>query len=132
MSKKKLLEGKTKKVYETDVENELILDFKNDFPVGKKGQKLSVREKGAVNNQISAFLFKFIDSYHIPNHFLRDLSKREMVVKRLEMIPLQIMARRITGLLPKNFFTMAATVKIMRLQNSFHSGGLVMTEEHLE
>lgn len=104
MSKKKLLEGKTKKLYETDVENELVLEFKNDFPLGKKDQKLNIREKGTINSQISAFLFKFIDSYHIPNHFLRELSKKELVVKRLEMIPLQIMARNIaTGSLVRHY-----------------------------
>lgn len=104
MSKKKILEGQTKKVYQTDSDSELILEFKNDFPVGKKGEKLSIKEKGAINNQVSAALFKFVESYHIPTHFKSEVSKKEMLVKKLDMIPLQIMARNIaTGSLVKRY-----------------------------
>lgn len=97
MIKKKILEGKTKKLYETDVENELILEFKNDFPIGKKNDSVSVKDKASINNQVSSQLLKFIESYHIPTHYLRDLSKKEMVVKRLEMIKLEVMARNIAA-----------------------------------
>ena len=104
MGKKKILEGKTKKLYETEIENELVLEFKNDFPIGKKNDIISVKEKGSINNQVSALLLKFVESYHVPTHFMRELSKREMVVKRLEMIKLEVMARNVaTGSLVKRY-----------------------------
>jgi phosphoribosylaminoimidazole-succinocarboxamide synthase len=104
LSKKKILEGKTKKLYTTDVEDELVLEFKNDYPISKKNDKLSIKEKASINKQVSSQLLRFIESYHIPTHFLKDLSKKEMLVNRLDMISLEFMARNIaTGSLVKRY-----------------------------
>ena len=104
MKKKKIYDGTTKKVYETEHEGELILEFKNDIPFIKKEKRVTAPEKGAANNQISSILFRFLESYHIPTHFIKQLSKKEMLVKKLEMIPLQVVARNIAvGSLVKRY-----------------------------
>ena len=104
MKKKKIYDGTTKKVYETEHEGELILEFKNDIPFIKKEKRVTAPEKGAANNQLSSILFRFLESYHIPTHFIKQLSKKEMLVKKLEMIPLQVVVRNIAvGSLVKRY-----------------------------
>ena len=95
--KKKLYEGKAKIIYETDAENALIQEFKDDataFNGKKTGQ---IANKGFVNNQISAHLFKYISSYHIRTHFLDMYSDNAMVVQNLKMIPLEGVVRNIAA-----------------------------------
>ncbi len=97
MSKKRIYEGKTKKLYETDNENELVIEFKNDVPYSDEKNKITFRNKGAINNSTSCHLFRFLASYHIATHFIRQISNREMLVKKLEMIPLQVVTRNIAS-----------------------------------
>lgn len=91
--KKKLYEGKAKIVYETDDADYLIQEFKDDataFNGKKKGQ---IANKGSINNQISAHLFRYIASYNIPVHFVDLHSDRAMVIERLKMIPIEVVVR---------------------------------------
>ena len=97
MKKTKIYDGKTKKLYESEKENELILEFKDVICTFEPEKKERVRGKGIIINQISSFLFKFLESYHIPTHFIKQLSDREMLVKRLEMIPIELMIRNIAA-----------------------------------
>lgn len=102
--KKKLYEGKAKIVYETDHEDFLIQEFKDDASAFDGAKKGKIKSKGTINNQISAHLFTYLDSYHVPNHFVRLQSDRSMVVKRLDMIPLEVVMRNIaTGSLVKRY-----------------------------
>ena len=96
MKKSKLLyEGKAKKLYETDDPDLIIIEFK-DHATALDGKKKGViKDKGIVNNKISAYIFNFLNSYHIPTHFEKELSDREMLVKRLQMIPVEIIVRNI-------------------------------------
>ncbi len=97
MSKKKIYEGKTKKLYETDNENELVIEFKNDVPYSDEGKVFTFRNKGAINNLTSCHLFRFLASYHIATHFIKELSNKEMLVKKMKMIPLQVVTRNIAS-----------------------------------
>lgn len=95
--KKKLYEGKAKIIYETDAETALIQEFKDDATAfdGKKTGRIA--NKGFVNNQISAHLFKYIASYHIRTHFLDMYSDNAMIVHNLSMIPVEVVVRNIAA-----------------------------------
>ena len=81
-----LYEGKAKKVFKTDDENLYIVDYKDDataFNGLKKGQ---IAGKGVVNNKMSNFLMQIMEKNGIPTHFVEEISDRETVVKRVEII----------------------------------------------
>ena len=81
-----LYEGKAKKVFKTDDENLYIVDYKDDataFNGLKKGQ---IAGKGVVNNKMSNFLMQIMEKNGIPTHFVEEISDRETVVKRVEIV----------------------------------------------
>lgn len=87
--KKKLFDGKTKALYETDNPEQLILAFKDELG-GENGEV--IEKKGEINNQVSALLFRYLDGYHIPTHFIHEVGKDAMLVRQLNMIALTITA----------------------------------------
>jgi phosphoribosylaminoimidazole-succinocarboxamide synthase len=94
MEKRELIyEGRAKKLYQTERPELIVQEFSDDasFFDGKK--KAKVKNKGALNNQISSYLFEYLEGYHIPTHFVQQLSECEMLVKRLEIIPFEVVAR---------------------------------------
>ncbi|NIR52773.1 phosphoribosylaminoimidazolesuccinocarboxamide synthase [candidate division KSB1 bacterium] len=102
--KQKLYEGKAKIVYETDKEDLLIQEFKDDATAFDGAKKGKIKSKGVVNNQISSFLFNYLDSYHVPTHFVSTRSDNSMVIRKLEMIPVEVVMRNIaTGSLVKRY-----------------------------
>ena len=88
---KLLYEGKTKKVYPTNDPDHLILHFKNDVRASRGKSKETVKNKGAINNTISSLLFQFLESYHVPTHFVEVLKPDEILIKKMEMIPVEVM-----------------------------------------
>lgn len=104
LKRKKIFEGKSKKVYETENEHEWLLEFKDDARDAKGHKKGVIKGKGSVNNQISTFLFKLLESYHIPTHFIKEVSDKEMLVKKMEMIGVKVVVRNFAvGPLAKRF-----------------------------
>ena len=104
LKKTKIHEGNSKKLYESEKENELIQEFKDDVIAGAGEKAVKIKGKGIINNQISAHLFKFLDSYNIPSHFIDQPSSREMVVKKLKMIPIEVIIRNVaSGEMAKKF-----------------------------
>lgn len=92
-----LYEGKAKTVYETDNPNELLVYFKDDA-TAMNGEKHGVIQgKGVINNKISAFFFKQLKDRGVPSHFIETVGEREMLVKRLDMIKLEIVVRNIVA-----------------------------------
>ncbi|MHB1652795.1 MAG: phosphoribosylaminoimidazolesuccinocarboxamide synthase [Desulfitobacteriaceae bacterium] len=92
-----LYEGKAKKVFLTDEESYYWVVYKDDataFNGEKKGQIL---DKGMVNNQLSALFFQEMEKAGIPTHFVKLLGEREMLVKRLKMVPLEIVVRNVVA-----------------------------------
>lgn len=98
MEKRELLyEGKAKKVYKTDDENLYIVDYKDDataFNGLKKGQ---IAGKGVVNNKMSNFLMTVMEKKGIPTHFVKELSDRETLVKKVSIVPLEVIVRNIAA-----------------------------------
>ena len=92
-----LYEGKAKKVYKTDVENVYIVDYKDDATAFNGLKKGTIVGKGVVNNLMSNFMFKMLEKEGIPTHFIDDLSDRETVVKKVEILPLEVIVRNIAA-----------------------------------
>ena len=94
---KMIYEGKAKKVYETDDPDLLIQEFKDDATAFNAQKRGTIREKGIVNNAISAKVFTLLESKKIPTHFVKQLSDRDMLVKRLQIIPIELTIRNTTA-----------------------------------
>ncbi|WP_407313116.1 phosphoribosylaminoimidazolesuccinocarboxamide synthase [Desulfosporosinus sp. SB140] len=90
-------EGKAKRVYDTDEKDYFWVAYKDDataFNGEKKGQ---IVDKGEVNNQLSALFFAELEKSGVPTHFVRLLSQRDMLVRRLDMVPLEVVVRNIVA-----------------------------------
>ncbi|MBQ6005730.1 MAG: phosphoribosylaminoimidazolesuccinocarboxamide synthase [Selenomonadaceae bacterium] len=92
-----LYEGKAKTVFETDNPNELLVYFKDDA-TALNGEKRGVIEgKGVINNKLSEFFFKQLKDRGVKSHFVEKVSDREMLVKKLDMIKLEVVVRNIVA-----------------------------------
>jgi len=98
-----LYEGKAKKIWETEDENLLISEFKDSLTAFNGEKKSSEEGKGALNNQISTELFKYLEEKGIPTHYVDTIDDNNMLHKRAEVIYLEVIVRNIaTGSLSKN------------------------------
>jgi len=104
MTKAKLLyEGKAKKIWTTEDEDLLISEFKDSLTAFNGEKKSSEEGKGALNNQISTELFKYLDEKGIPTHFVDTIDDNNMLHKAAEVIYIEVIVRNIaTGSLSKN------------------------------
>ncbi len=92
-----IYEGKAKRVYRTDDPQLYVVEYKDDataFNGLKKGQ---IADKGIYNNRISSVVFQLLSKHGIKTHFVKQLSDREMLVKSLRIIPLEVVARNIAA-----------------------------------
>lgn len=103
MKKKSLLyEGKAKKIWTTDDENLLIAEFKDALTAFDAQKKSTEAGKGALNCKISANLFKLLEENGVKTHFVECISDNEMVIKKAQMIMIEVVVRNIaTGSLTK-------------------------------
>jgi len=104
MTKTSLLyEGKAKKIWKTENENLLISEFKDSLTAFNGEKKSSEEGKGALNNQISTELFKYLDEKGIPTHYVDTIDDNNMLHKAAEVIYIEVIVRNIaTGSLSKN------------------------------
>jgi len=97
-TKKNLLyEGKAKRVYATDDENLVIQEFKDDATAFDGKKKGTIVAKGEVNNQVASHLFGYLEGKGIPTHFVKRFSDREMLIKRLQIVPVEVVVRNVTA-----------------------------------
>ena len=94
---KQLYEGKAKKVFETDDKDLLIVSYKDDATAFNGLKKGTIAGKGVINNQMSNRLMKLLESEGVPTHFVEELSERETVVKRVSIVPLEVIIRNISA-----------------------------------
>ena len=95
--KEQLYEGKAKKVFATDDPNLYIVDYKDDataFNGQKKGQ---IAGKGVINNVMSNHMFQLLEQQGVPTHFVKQLSDRETLVKKVSIVPLEVIIRNISA-----------------------------------
>jgi phosphoribosylaminoimidazole-succinocarboxamide synthase len=91
--RKQIYEGKAKKVYETDNPDLLIQEFKDDATAFDATKRGTIKSKGVINNKISKILFELLESKGIETHFVKNLDERNMLMKRVEIIPLEVTIR---------------------------------------
>ncbi len=89
----KVYEGKAKILYTTDDPDLVIQYFKDDATAFNAAKKGTVGQKGIMNNKISTKIFEFLASKGIPNHFEKHLSDREMLVKKVEIVGVEVIIR---------------------------------------
>lgn len=92
-----LYEGKAKQVYSTDNENEYVVYYKDDATAFNGEKKAEIDSKGILNNKISTIIFEMLNENKIKTHFIRSVSEREMLVKKVEILPLEVIIRNITA-----------------------------------
>jgi phosphoribosylaminoimidazole-succinocarboxamide synthase len=92
-----LYEGKAKSVFETDNPAELLVYFKDDATAGNGAKHGIIEGKGVINNKLSAFFFKQLKDRGVNSHFVEKIGEREMIVKRLDMIKLEVVVRNIVA-----------------------------------
>lgn len=97
-----LYEGKAKKIFLTEKDDELIQYFKDDATAFNAEKRGTILEKGIVNNAISAKLFQHLADAGIPSHFIQQINDREMLTRRVKIIPVEVVVRnRATGSIVK-------------------------------
>lgn len=92
-----LYEGKAKKVFTTDMEDVLIVDYKDDATAFNGEKKGTIVGKGVVNNRMTNHIFKMLEEKGIPTHFVEELSDRETAVKKVEIVPLEVIVRNVAA-----------------------------------
>ena len=92
-----LYEGKAKKVFATDDANLVIVDYKDDATAGDGAKKGTIRGKGVVNNRLSNNLMKMLEGKGVPTHFVEELSDRETLVKKVQIVPLEVIVRNVAA-----------------------------------
>ena len=105
MKRKDLLyKGKAKSVYTTDTKGKLIVEFRDDITAFDGGKKDTLENKGNYNAEVSAFFFEYLKQNGVKTHFFTMLDPHHMVVRKLEMIPLEVIVRNIAaGSLVRNY-----------------------------
>ena len=88
-----MYEGKAKKVYRTDDEDLLIVDYKDDATAFNGLKKGTIVGKGVVNNRLSNNLMKMLAEKGVPTHFVKELDERRTLVKKVEIVPLEVIIR---------------------------------------
>ena len=94
MEKKELLyEGKAKKVFTTDDPGLLIVSYKDDATAFDGMKKGTIVGKGAINNRMTNHIFKLLEEKGVPTHLVEELNDRETVVKKVQILPLEVIIR---------------------------------------
>ncbi|GHS98817.1 phosphoribosylaminoimidazole-succinocarboxamide synthase [Synergistales bacterium] len=94
---KMLYEGKAKKVFTTDNMDEYRVYFKDDATAFNGEKKGTIQSKGVLNNSISSFFFELLQSKGINTHFVKKLNERDMLVKKLTIVPIEVVVRNIAA-----------------------------------
>jgi len=97
MTKKKLYEGKAKILYDGTEPNTIIQYFKDDATAFNNKKKGSINGKGVINNRISEFLMTELGNIGVQNHFIRSLNMREQLVKKVDIIPVEVIVRNVAA-----------------------------------
>lgn len=92
-----LYEGKAKKVYKTDDPDALIVDYKDDATAFNGLKKGTIVGKGVINNKMSNHVMQLLEKKGVPTHYIEEISDRETVVKKVEIVPLEVIIRNISA-----------------------------------
>ncbi len=95
--KEQLYEGKAKKVYATDEEGYVIVSYKDDATALDGQKRGTIVGKGAINNRMTNFLMQLLSKNGVSTHFVKELSERETVVRKVQIVPLEVIIRNISA-----------------------------------
>ena len=97
MEEKQLYEGKAKKVFSTTNPDEYRVYYKDDATAFDGTKRGTIVNKGIINNKVSAFFFNLLGQQGIPHHFVKGISDREMIVKTLEILKVEVVVRNVAA-----------------------------------
>lgn len=98
MEKKEMLyEGKAKRVYATDDPEVLLVDYKDDATAFNGLKKGTISGKGAINNRVTNYMMKILEENGVPTHLVEELSERQTLVKKVSIVPLEVIIRNISA-----------------------------------
>ncbi|HHG75124.1 MAG TPA: phosphoribosylaminoimidazolesuccinocarboxamide synthase [Persephonella sp.] len=95
--REKLYEGKAKIIYATDQPDRVIAYFKDSATAFDAVKKATIKGKGVLNNTISSFFFQLLGEKGIPTHFIKKLSDREMLIYKVQIIPVEVVVRNLAA-----------------------------------
>ena len=95
--KEQLYEGKAKKVYATNDPDLVIVDYKDDATAFNGEKKGTIVGKGVINNRMTNFMFKLLEKEGVPTHLVEEISDRETIVKKVEIVPLEVIIRNVAA-----------------------------------
>ncbi|HWP34141.1 MAG TPA: phosphoribosylaminoimidazolesuccinocarboxamide synthase [Thermodesulfobacteriota bacterium] len=135
--RQRIYEGKAKVLYTTDDPGLLIQHFKDDATAFNAQKRGTIENKGVMNARISAFLFDYLEQRGIKTHYVRLLSDRDMLVKRVEIIPIEVVVRNVVaGSLAQRMGLAEGTpLKRPIVEYYYKSDALgdpMITDEHIE
>lgn len=92
-----LYEGKAKKIFETDKPEVLLVSYKDDATAFNGIKKGTIEGKGVINNKVSNYIMKLLEKSGIPTHYIEEISDRETLVKKVSIIPLEVIIRNVSA-----------------------------------
>ncbi len=95
--KEQLYEGKAKKVFATEDPDLVIVSYKDDATAFNGQKKGTISGKGAVNNRMTNYMFGLLEKAGVPTHFVEELNDRETLVKKVEIVPLEVIVRNVAA-----------------------------------
>ena len=99
-----IYEGKAKKVFKTDDPELVLVSYKDDATAFNGEKKGTILGKGAINNRVTNYLMRLLEKEGVPTHFVEELNDRETLVKKVMIIPLEVIIRNISaGSFAKNY-----------------------------
>ncbi|KOA21194.1 phosphoribosylaminoimidazole-succinocarboxamide synthase [Clostridium homopropionicum DSM 5847] len=97
MENKMLYEGKAKRVFETEKADEVIIYYKDDATAFNGAKKSQIDHKGILNNSITSAIFEMLHKNGIKTHFIKKLSDREQLCKKVEIVPVEVIVRNVAA-----------------------------------
>ncbi|MFC4410022.1 phosphoribosylaminoimidazolesuccinocarboxamide synthase [Chungangia koreensis] len=132
-----LYEGKAKRLYATDHEDILFVEYKDSATAFNGEKKAEIDGKGTYNNRITSLLFERLNEKGIPSHFVEQLSDREQLVRKVDIIPIEVVTRNVAaGSLAKRLGIEEGTELQRTIVEFYYKddalGDPLITEEHID
>ncbi len=97
VKKEQLYEGKAKKVYATNDPDLVIVDYKDDATAFNGEKKGTISGKGVINNKMTNYMFGMLEKEGVPTHLVEEISDRETIVKKVSIVPLEVIIRNVAA-----------------------------------
>lgn len=97
VKQEQLYEGKAKKVYATNDPDLVIVDYKDDATAFNGEKKGTISGKGVINNKMTNYMFKMLEKEGVPTHLVEEISDRETIVKKVSIVPLEVIIRNVAA-----------------------------------